>query len=77
MRFLKSLFIMLRAQHELFIRGELSRTTKLIQNELRLIGCINFVRFNISLFDIVRNLHVFNIFLFDIPKFYQSVGYDP
>ena len=36
MRALKSLFIMLRASRELFMCGELSRTTKSFQIELRL-----------------------------------------
>ena len=41
------------------MRGELSRTTKLFQIEMKLanrIGRINFVRLNISNFDIVQNL---------------------
>ena len=36
MRALKILFIMLRAKRKFFMRGELSRTTKSLQIELRL-----------------------------------------
>ena len=36
MRILKNFFIILKAECKLFMRGELSRTTKLFQNELRL-----------------------------------------
>ena len=49
------------------MRDELSRKTKLFQNELRLanqISRINFVRLNISNFDIVQIVIGFQCFLF-------------
>ena len=52
------------------MRGKSSRTTKSLQIELKLIGRINFLRLKILHFDIVQNVHVFNIFfsqkLFDM-----------
>ena len=58
---------------ELFMRGELSRSRKSFQIELRLanqISRINFVQLKISHFDFVQNLKVLNIFfsqkLFDM-----------
>ena len=59
MRALKNFFILLRALRELFMRGELSRTTKSLQIELRLanqIGRINFVQVRNVHFDIVQNI---------------------
>ena len=49
------------------MRDKLSRTTKLFQNELRLanqISRINFVRLDISHFDIVQKFIGFQCFLF-------------
>ena len=57
MRALKSVFTMLRAQLETFMRGELSRTTKSFQIESRLENrSYYFVRLKILHFEIVQNL---------------------